>query len=223
MDDLIMNIREGALEIHRQKRGKIEVRSKVQVKNREVLTFAYTPGVAEVCRAIQDDPSTIYEYTIRANSVAVITDGSAVLGLGNIGPEAALPVMEGKAMIFREMAGIDAFPICIGTQDTNTIITIIKNISTVFGGINLEDIAKPKCFRILDTLREKAEIPIWHDDQQGTATVTLAGLMNAAKIVGKKKEDIKIDNEGYAHVPQKPGLGMEIDWDSIDGWTIATL
>lgn len=186
-----MDIREGALEIHRQKRGKIEVRSKIPITSQEVLTYAYTPGVAEICRVIQDDPSTIYEYTVKANSVAVISDGSAVLGLGNIGPKAALPVMEGKAMIFREMAGIDAFPICIGTQDTNAIITIIKNISTVFGGINLEDIAAPRCFDIEDQL-QGIGIPVMHDDQHGAGIVVRAALTNAAPIVGKEFEDLRV-------------------------------
>jgi len=186
-----MDIRTGALGIHREKKGKIEVRSKIPITSREVLTFAYTPGVAEVCKEIKEDASTIYEYTIKANSVAVITDGSAVLGLGNIGPEAALPVMEGKAMIFCEMAGIDAFPICIGTQDTDTIIAIIKNISTAFGGINLEDIAAPRCFDIEGQLQGLG-IPVMHDDQHGAGVVVRAALTNAAPIVGKEFEDLRV-------------------------------
>ena len=172
--------------------GKIEVVSKVPLKTRDDLSMAYTPGVARVCEAIHEFPEKAYTLTIKKNTVAVVTDGSAVLGLGNIGPAAALPVMEGKAMLFKEFAGVDAFPICLATQDSDEIIRTVKAIATGFGGINLEDIASPRCFEIEQRLQEELDIPVFHDDQHGTAVVVLAALLNALKIVGKRTEDIKV-------------------------------
>ena len=172
--------------------GKIEIHNKVPVKNRNDLSRVYTPGVARVCMAIHHDKEKAYRFTIKRNSVAIITDGSAVLGLGDIGPEAAMPVMEGKAMLFKEFANIDAFPICLSTEDTEEIIKTIKYISPVFGGINLEDISSPRCFEIEERLKQELDIPVFHDDQHGTAVVTLAALFNAVKIVGKQLERLKI-------------------------------
>jgi len=172
--------------------GKIEIHNKIPVKNRDDLSRLYTPGVARVCLAIHKDREKAYRFTIKRNSVAIVTDGSAVLGLGDIGPEAALPVMEGKAMLFKEFANIDAFPICLATKDPEEIIRTIKYISPVFGGINLEDISAPRCFEIEEKLKEELGIPVFHDDQHGTAVVVLAALMNAAKVVGKQLEGMKI-------------------------------
>jgi malate dehydrogenase (oxaloacetate-decarboxylating) len=172
--------------------GKIEIHNKVPVKNRNDLSRVYTPGVARVCMAIHHDKEKAYRFTIKRNSVAIITDGSAVLGLGDIGPEAAMPVMEGKAMLFKEFANIDAFPICLSTEDTEEIIKTIIYISPVFGGINLEDISSPRCFEIEERLKQELDIPVFHDDQHGTAVVTLAALFNAVKIVGKQLERLKI-------------------------------
>lgn len=172
--------------------GKIRVTNKVPLATRDDLSMAYTPGVARVCMAIHDDPDSVYKLTIKRNTVAVVTDGTAVLGLGNIGPEAALPVMEGKAMLFKEFGRIDAFPICLATQDTEEIIQAVKAIAPVFGGINLEDISAPRCFEIEDRLKKELNIPVFHDDQHGTAVVVLAALINALKIVGKKMDEIKI-------------------------------
>jgi malate dehydrogenase (oxaloacetate-decarboxylating) len=172
--------------------GKIEIHNKVPVKNRNDLSRVYTPGVARVCMAIHHDKEKAYRFTIKRNSVAIITDGSAVLGLGDIGPEAALPVMEGKAMIFKEFANIDAFPICLSTEDTEEIIKTIKYISPAFGGINLEDISSPRCFEIEERLKQELDIPVFHDDQHGTAVVILAALINAVKIVGKQLKRLKI-------------------------------
>lgn len=172
--------------------GKIETKLKVPVKNRDDLSRVYTPGVARVCMAIHEDPSKAYSLTIKRNTVAVISDGTAVLGLGNIGPYGALPVMEGKAMLFKEMADLDSFPICLDTTDSEEIIRIIKAIAPAFGGINLEDIASPRCFEIEERLKKELDIPVFHDDQHGTAVVMLAGLINALKIVGKRMEDLKI-------------------------------
>ncbi len=186
-----MGLREDALELHKKHKGKLATKSKVGVNTKQDLSLVYTPGVAEVCREIAADKKNIYEYTMKSNSVAVITDGSAVLGLGNIGAEASLPVMEGKAVLFKELANIDAFPICIKTQNDGEIINIVKNIAPVFGGINLEDIAAPRCFGIEEAL-QNIGIPVMHDDQHGTATVVLAALINAAKVVGKKLEELKI-------------------------------
>ncbi len=176
--------------------GKIEIHNKVPVKNRNDLSRVYTPGVARVCMAIHHDKEKAYRFTIKRNSVAIITDGSAVLGLGDIGPEAAMPVMEGKAMLFKEFANIDAFPICLSTEDTEEIIKTIKYISPVFGGINLEDISSPRCFEIEERLKQELDIPVFHDDQHGTAVVTLAALFNAVKIVGKQLERLKIAISG---------------------------
>jgi malate dehydrogenase (oxaloacetate-decarboxylating) len=172
--------------------GKIEITPKIPIKNRDDLSRVYTPGVAQVCMAIHEDPLKAHSLTIKRNTVAVVSDGSAVLGLGNIGPEAAMPVMEGKAMLFKQMAGVDAFPICLDTQDTEEIIRVVKAIAPTFGGINLEDISSPRCFEIEERLINELDIPVFHDDQHGTAVVILAGLLNAAKVVGKKLEDCKV-------------------------------
>jgi malate dehydrogenase (oxaloacetate-decarboxylating) len=172
--------------------GKIEVRSRTPIQTRSQLSMAYTPGVARVCRAIADEPDRVYDLTIKNNMVAVVTDGTAVLGLGDIGPEAALPVMEGKAQLFKEFAGVNAFPICLATTDTEEIIQTIKYLAPVFGGINLEDIAAPRCFDIERRLKEELDIPVFHDDQHGTAVVTTAALINALKLVGKSPESLKV-------------------------------
>jgi malate dehydrogenase (oxaloacetate-decarboxylating) len=181
--------------IHRG--GKLTVESKGSLENFDQLSRAYSPGVARVCTHIEKNPEAVFDYTIKKNTVAVISDGSAVLGLGNIGPRAAIPVMEGKAALFKQFANIDAFPICLETQDTEEIITTIKNISTVFGGINLEDISAPRCFEIERRLQAMLDIPVFHDDQHGTAVVVLAGMLNALKIVSKKIEDVKIVVNGF--------------------------
>lgn len=172
--------------------GKIETHPKMPIKNRDDLSRVYTPGVARVCMAIHEDPSKAFSLTIKRNTVAVVSDGTAVLGLGDIGPNAAMPVMEGKAMLFKQLAGVDAFPICLDTKDTEEIIRTIKAIAPAFGGINLEDISSPRCFEIEDRLKEELDIPVMHDDQHGTAVVLLAGLLNALKIVKKNVEDIKV-------------------------------
>ncbi len=172
--------------------GKIEVVSKMPLKTRADLSMAYTPGVARVCEAIHRDPEKAYTLTIKRNTVAVVSDGTAVLGLGDIGPAAAMPVMEGKAMLFKEFAGVDAFPICLSTKDPDEIVRTVKNISTAFGGINLEDISAPRCFEIEERLKEELDIPVFHDDQHGTAVVVLAALINAVKLVGKRMEDLKV-------------------------------
>jgi malate dehydrogenase (oxaloacetate-decarboxylating) len=172
--------------------GKIEVHSKMQLRTRDDLSMVYTPGVARVCRAIAQDPERAFNLTIKRNSVAVVSDGTAVLGLGDIGPKAAMPVMEGKAALFKQFADVDAFPICLDTKDTDEIVQTVKNIAPAFGGINLEDISAPRCFEIEERLKEELEIPVFHDDQHGTAVVVLAALINALKIVGKKIEDLRI-------------------------------
>jgi malate dehydrogenase (oxaloacetate-decarboxylating) len=172
--------------------GKIEVVSKVPLKTRSDLSMAYTPGVARICEAIQQDPEKVFTLTVKKNTVAIVTDGTAVLGLGDIGPAAALPVMEGKAMLFKEFGGVDAFPICLNTKDPDEIVRTVKAISTVFGGINLEDIAAPRCFEIEERLREELDIPVFHDDQHGTAVVVLAALINALKLVGKQMSEVKV-------------------------------
>ncbi|HLO02208.1 MAG TPA: NAD-dependent malic enzyme [Symbiobacteriaceae bacterium] len=172
--------------------GKIEVTPKQAVKTRDDLSMVYTPGVAEVCKAIHNDPNKAYTLTIKRNTVAVVTDGTAVLGLGDIGPAAAMPVMEGKAMLFKQFAGVDAFPICLDTKDPDEIVRIVKALAPTFGGINLEDIASPRCFEIEERLKEEMDIPVFHDDQHGTAAVVLAGLINAAKVVGKPLESLKV-------------------------------
>ena len=190
--DTKMDYNKLALEMHEQNKGKIAVRSKVTVKTRDDLSTAYTPGVAEPCRKIRDNKEEVYRYTAKGNLVAVVSDGTAVLGLGDIGPEAAMPVMEGKALLFKEFADIDAFPICLDTKDTEEIIKTVKNIAPCFGGINLEDISAPRCFEIEKRLKEELDIPVFHDDQHGTAIVVAAGLLNALKFVGKKMEDANI-------------------------------
>ncbi len=181
-----------ALKLHSEKKGKLEVVGKIPVKNRKDLALAYTPGVAEPCMHIAKDKKNVYEYTTKGNMVAVVTNGTAVLGLGNIGPEAALPVMEGKALLFKEFANVDAFPICLDTEDPEEIIKTVKLIAPGFGGINLEDIKAPECFYIEERLKKELDIPVFHDDQHGTAIVVLAGIYNALKIVGKKLEEAKI-------------------------------
>ena len=186
------NVYEESLKLHEANRGKLSVTSKVSVKNREDLSLAYSPGVAEPCRKIQEKKEEVYRYTSRGNMVAVVTDGTAVLGLGDIGPEAALPVMEGKAVLFKEFGGVDAFPICLDTKDTEEIIATVKRIAPGFGGINLEDISAPRCVEIETRLKEELDIPVFHDDQHGTAIVVVAGLINALKLVHKKVEEIKV-------------------------------
>lgn len=185
-----MNYYEESLKLHEKYRGKIEVKSKVSVNTREDLSIAYTPGVAEPCRMIAKNEDDVYRYTSKGNLIAVVTDGSAVLGLGNIGPKAALPVMEGKAILFKEFADVDAIPVCIDSQDVDTIVNTVKLISPALGGINLEDISAPRCFEIEEKLKSQLDIPVFHDDQHGTAVVVLAGIINALKLTGKKLEDV---------------------------------
>lgn len=185
------DIYEESVKLHKKKRGKLEIKSKVEIKTKEDLSRVYTPGVAEVSRQIAKDENLVYELTIKHNAVAIISDGSAVLGLGNIGPYAAIPVMEGKAILFKEYADIDAFPITVKTQNSFEIINLVKNISPVFGGINLEDISAPRCFEIEEALQDIG-IPVFHDDQHGTAIVLLAALINSAKLAGKKLTDLKV-------------------------------
>lgn len=187
-----MTVNEKALQMHEQWNGKIETTAKAHVNTREDLSIAYTPGVAEPCKVIAKSPETAYKYTMKANTVAVVSDGSAVLGLGNIGALAAMPVMEGKAVLFKEFGGVNAVPICLDTQDTEEIIRTVVNIAPAFGGINLEDISAPRCFEIEARLKELLDIPVFHDDQHGTAIVVLAGIINALKVTGKKKEDCRI-------------------------------
>ena len=187
-----MDINERSLKLHEDNKGKIEMKSKVEVKTREDLALAYTPGVAEPCRKIHKNPFDIYKYTSKGNTVAVITDGSAVLGLGNIGAKASLPVMEGKCILFKEFADIDALPICIDSNDTDTIIQTVKLISTSFGGINLEDISAPRCFEIEERLKEELDIPVFHDDQHGTAIVVLSGLINSARFLKRDMKTLKV-------------------------------
>ena len=183
---------EQALLLHKEWNGKLETTSKAKVNSREDLAIAYTPGVAEPCREIAKDRELAYTYTIKSNTVAVVSDGSAVLGLGNIGPYAAMPVMEGKAVLFKEFGGVNAFPICLDTQDTEEIIKAVTYLAPAFGGINLEDISAPRCFEIEERLKEILDIPVFHDDQHGTAIVVLAGLINALKVTNKKKEECKV-------------------------------
>lgn len=187
-----MDVKQQALNMHSEKKGKLEVVGKVHVKNRQDLALAYTPGVAEPCVRISKNPDEVYKYTMKGNTVAVVTNGTAVLGLGNIGPAAGLPVMEGKALLFKEFSGIDAFPICLDTLDPDEIVKAVKLIAPGFGGINLEDIKAPECFYIEKKLKEELDIPVFHDDQHGTAIVVLAGIYNALKLVGKKIEEAKI-------------------------------
>lgn len=187
-----MNYNEEALKMHEENHGKIQVAGKVEVNSRDQLCIAYTPGVAEPCRKIHENKKDVYRYTAKGNLVAVVSDGTAVLGLGNIGPEAAMPVMEGKSLLFKQFGNVDAFPICLDTQDTEEIIKAVKWIAPSFGGINLEDIASPKCFEIERRLEEDLDIPVFHDDQHGTAIVVTAALMNAARLTGKTLQDLKV-------------------------------
>jgi malate dehydrogenase (oxaloacetate-decarboxylating) len=192
----VATTREESLHLHRQNKGKLAVKSKVSVRNAKDLSLAYSPGVAEPCKEIFDHPKKVYEYTMKGNMVAVVTDGTAVLGLGNIGPAAALPVMEGKAVLFKSFAGVDAFPICLNTTDVDKIVETVKLLEPTFGGVNLEDIAAPNCFIIEERLKKETNIPIFHDDQHGTAIVTLAGLVNALKLIGKDLSEIKVVANG---------------------------
>ena len=187
-----MTNQEKALELHEKLQGKLETVSKTPVRTREDLALVYTPGVAEPCKVIAKDPAAAYTYTMKANTVAVVSDGSAVLGLGNIGPKAAMPVMEGKAVLFKEFGGVNAVPICLDTQDTEEIIKAVTWLAPAFGGINLEDISAPRCFEIEERLKETLDIPVFHDDQHGTAIVVLAGIINALKVVDKKKENCRV-------------------------------
>jgi malate dehydrogenase (oxaloacetate-decarboxylating) len=191
-----MSLREEALHMHKVNKGKLETVSKIPVRDAKDLSLAYSPGVAEPCKEIYDKPETVYDYTMKGNMVAVVSDGTAVLGLGNIGPEAALPVMEGKAVLFKSFAGVDAFPICLATTDIDKIVETVKLLEPTFGGVNLEDIAAPNCFEIEERLKRETNIPVFHDDQHGTAIVTVAGLVNALKIVGKKINEIKVVANG---------------------------
>ncbi len=191
-----MDYAKEALRLHAEWKGKIEVISKVPVKTKDDLSIAYTPGVAEPCLAIRDDINKSYELTRRHNLCAVVTDGTAVLGLGDIGPEAGMPVMEGKCVLFKEFGDVDAFPLCIKSKEVDDIVNTVYLLSGSFGGVNLEDISAPRCFEIERKLKEKCDIPIFHDDQHGTAVITLAGLTNALKLVGKKKEDVKVVTSG---------------------------
>lgn len=187
-----MGIREDALKLHEKLKGKIDTVSKVAVTNKEGLSLAYTPGVAEPCKEIFGDISKVYDYTFKGNMVAVVSDGTAVLGLGDIGPYAAIPVMDGKSVLFKEFGSVDAFPICVNTKDPDEIIRLVQMIEPVFGGINLEDISAPRCFEIEHKLKESLKIPVFHDDQHGTAIIVLAGLMNALRLIGKKMEDLTV-------------------------------
>lgn len=187
-----MDINELALEAHKNWNGKLETIAKSKVQTREDLSIAYTPGVAAPCRVIAEDKEQAYQYTLKANTVAVVSDGSAVLGLGNIGPEAAMPVMEGKCVLFKEFGDVNAFPICLDTQDPDEIVATVKAIAPTFGGINLEDISAPRCFEIESRLKKELNIPVFHDDQHGTAIVVLAGIINGLKVVGKNKEDCQV-------------------------------
>jgi len=185
-----------ALKYHPFYRGKIEIVPKCPIRSFDDFAIWYTPGVAEACESIKNKPEAVFEFTNKWNTIAIVTDGSRVLGLGDIGPEAGLPVMEGKALLYKYLGGIDAFPVCLGTKKSEEIISAVKWIQPSFAGINLEDIAQPKCFEILDALQRQLDVPVWHDDQQGTATVVLAGFLNALKVVGKKISEVKISMIG---------------------------
>ena len=188
----MMDINEKAIQAHKEWNGKIDTVAKSKVKSREDLSIAYTPGVAAPCRIIAENKEEAYNYTLKANTVAVVSDGSAVLGLGNIGPEAAMPVMEGKCVLFKEFGDVNAFPICLNTQDPDEIVQIVKALEPTFGGINLEDISSPRCFEIEERLKKEMNIPVFHDDQHGTAIVVLSGIINGLRLIGKKKEDCKV-------------------------------
>ncbi len=209
-----MNYSELSLKMHEEKKGKVEVVSKVKIESRDDLSTAYTPGVAEPCRKIHEDRENVYRYTAKGNLVAVVTDGTAVLGLGDIGPEAAMPVMEGKAILFKEFGGVDAFPICLNTKNVDEIVETVKRIAPTFGGVNLEDISAPRCFEIEDRLKKELDIPVFHDDQHGTAVVVSSGLINALKIVDKKFEEIHVvvngsGAAGGAIVKMLLGMGVK--------------
>ena len=204
-----MDFNKAALEMHETHHGKVGIVSKVEVKTRDDLSTAYTPGVAEPCRKIKENPDDVYKYTFKGNMVAVVSNGTAVLGLGDIGPEAGLPVMEGKAVLFKEFGGVDAFPICIDAHDAASVIAACKAIAPTFGGINLEDIKSPECFEIEETLERELDIPVFHDDQHGTAIVVTAALINALRVVGKKMEDVHIVLNG----PGAAGTGHHQDAD----------
>ncbi|GLY10254.1 NAD(P)-dependent malic enzyme [Pseudobacillus badius] len=191
-----MSLREEALHMHKTNKGKLSTGVKTKVKNARDLSLAYSPGVAEPCKEIYEKPETVFDYTIKGNTVAVVSNGTAVLGLGNIGAEAAMPVMEGKAVLFKSFAGVDAFPICLDTEDADKIVQTVKLMEPTFGGVNLEDIAAPHCFEIEERLKKETNIPIFHDDQHGTAIVTVAGLLNALKLTGRKFKDIKVVANG---------------------------
>ena len=191
-----MDFNKAALEMHETHHGKVGIVSKVEVKTRDDLSTAYTPGVAEPCRKIKENPDDVYKYTFKGNMVAVVSNGTAVLGLGDIGPEAGMPVMEGKCVLFKAFGDVDAFPLCVRTHDVDEFVNTVALISGSFGGVNLEDISAPRCFEIERKLKERCDIPIFHDDQHGTAVITLAGLTNALKVVGKKHEDVKIVTSG---------------------------
>ena len=191
-----MDYNKAALELHSKFPGKIAVQSLCECKDRDALSTAYTPGVAEPCRKIKANPDDVYTYTMKGRTVAVVTDGTAVLGLGNIGPEAGLPVMEGKCVLFKEFGGVDAFPICLNAKTKEEVIAAVKAIAPTFGGINLEDIRSPECFEIEAELERDLDIPVFHDDQHGTAIIVLAGVLNALKVVGKRIEDVKIVQNG---------------------------
>jgi malate dehydrogenase (oxaloacetate-decarboxylating) len=215
----VLNVYDRTFTLHRG--GKISIESRIPLRGQADLAMAYTPGVGRICTAIAQDPEQVYKLTIKQNTVAIVTDGSAVLGLGNLGPEAALPVMEGKAMLFKEFAGIDAFPICLATQDTDAIIRTVKQIAPVFGGVNLEDISAPRCFEIEQRLRQELNIPVFHDDQHGTAIVSLAALLNALKLVNKPMTDVRIVINGagaagiaIAHLLRKAGAESIVLCDS---------
>ena len=195
-EDKPMDFNKAALEMHETHHGKVGIVSKVEVATRDDLSTAYTPGVAEPCRKIKENPEDVYKYTFKGNMVAVVSNGTAVLGLGDIGPEAGMPVMEGKCVLFKAFGGVDAIPLCLRTKDPDEIVRTIALLAGSFGGINLEDISAPRCFEIERKLKERCDIPIFHDDQHGTAVITLAGLTNALKVVGKKKEDVKIVTSG---------------------------
>jgi len=192
----LTNLREEALELHKKSQGKLETVAKVPLRDAHDLSLAYSPGVAEPCKEIFDHPAKVYDYTMKSNVVAVVSDGTAVLGLGNIGPEAAMPVMEGKAVLFKSFAGVDAFPICLGTNDPDKIVETVKLLQPSFGGVNLEDIAAPACFEIEERLKKEADIPVFHDDQHGTAIVTAAGLINALKVTNKRLDEIRVVANG---------------------------
>lgn len=215
----VLSVYDRTFQLH--KGGKISVTSRFPLNHQNDLAMAYTPGVGRICRAIADHPERVYDLTIKSNTVAIVTDGSAVLGLGNLGPEAALPVMEGKAMLFKEFAGIDAFPVCLATQDPDTIVETVKNLAPVFGGVNLEDIGAPRCFEIEARLQKELNIPIFHDDQHGTAIVTLAALINALRLVKKPLDEVKIVLNGagaagvaIARLLQKAGATQLLLCDS---------